>query len=370
MKNLYKLLTPFAPDASGAVSVLYEMGGLTVILDAGGCTGNVCGFDEPRWLQPDYGKRSAIFSAGLRDMDAIFGRDKELVAKLTAACEAIHASFIAIVGTPVPSVIGTDFHALRRMTEKATGLPVLSIETSGLEYYDRGIQKANHALFSEFATDFKREVETEKVVLPFGTDVKTEKQGSAVGILGMTPLDFPLSDEALMRQEMRVEGYDKVYIYGLGDGLSAVKNAGNVEKNLVVSVGGLPIAKELRQKFGTPYEARIPERLLLANDSIFGGLDGKRILVVDEQVRASCLRKTLLRKNPKADVICASFFCMEKELLMKGDVKLKGEEDFAALVRVGNFDVIFADETLAGLCREFRGKWVDRIHFALSGRLE
>ena len=59
MKGLRKYLTPFAPDQSGAVSVLYELGGLTIIIDAGGCTGNVCGFDEPRWFD----KRSAIFSA-------------------------------------------------------------------------------------------------------------------------------------------------------------------------------------------------------------------------------------------------------------------------------------------------------------------
>ena len=64
MKGLRKFLTPFAPDQSGAVSVLYELGGIVVICDAGGCTGNICGFDEPRW----HTHRSAIFSAGLREI--------------------------------------------------------------------------------------------------------------------------------------------------------------------------------------------------------------------------------------------------------------------------------------------------------------
>ena len=40
MRGLRKYLTPFAPDQSGAVSVLYEFGGIIVICDAGGCTGN------------------------------------------------------------------------------------------------------------------------------------------------------------------------------------------------------------------------------------------------------------------------------------------------------------------------------------------
>ena len=78
MKNLLKLLSPFAPDQSGASAVLYELGGLMVICDAGGCAGNVCGFDEPRWFT----KKSAVFSAGLRDMDAILGRDDRLIEKL------------------------------------------------------------------------------------------------------------------------------------------------------------------------------------------------------------------------------------------------------------------------------------------------
>ena len=36
MRGLRKYLTPFAPDQSGAVSVLYEFGGIIVICDAGG----------------------------------------------------------------------------------------------------------------------------------------------------------------------------------------------------------------------------------------------------------------------------------------------------------------------------------------------
>ena len=91
MRGLRKYLTPFAPDQSGAVSVLYELGGIIVICDAGGCTGNVCGFDEPRWFE----RKSAVFSAGLRDMDAILGRDDRLVAKLVDAAEKVEAGFAA-----------------------------------------------------------------------------------------------------------------------------------------------------------------------------------------------------------------------------------------------------------------------------------
>ena len=87
MKGLWKYLSPFAPDQSGATAVLCELDGLTIIIDAGGCAGNICGFDEPRWFD----KRSAIFSAGLRDMDAILGRDDRLIAKINRICDTYTA---------------------------------------------------------------------------------------------------------------------------------------------------------------------------------------------------------------------------------------------------------------------------------------
>ena len=168
MKGLRKYLTPFAPDQSGAVSVLYELGGIVVICDAGGCTGNICGFDEPRW----HTYRSAIFSAGLRDMDAILGRDDKLVAELVDAAGKIDARFAAIVGTPVPSVIGTDYLALRRMTEKKVELPVLTVDTTGMELYDVGAEKAYLALVRRFARE------------------KQETVPGRIGVFGVNPLDM------------------------------------------------------------------------------------------------------------------------------------------------------------------------------------
>ena len=185
MKGLRKYLTPFAPDQSGAVSVLYELGGILVICDAGGCVGNVCGFDEPRW----FSRKSAIFSAGLRDMDAILGRDDRLVAKLTSAVEKLDVSFAAIIGTPVPAVIGTDYKALGRMTEKKTGLPVLTIDTNGMDLYDRGQEKAWLALFKKFVVD----------------EMPVEK--GRVGIIGATPQDLSdLSAGDQLRQIFAADG--------------------------------------------------------------------------------------------------------------------------------------------------------------------
>ena len=49
MSKLWITLPAYAGDYSGVCSAMYELGGLAVIHDASGCTGNYTGYDEPRW---------------------------------------------------------------------------------------------------------------------------------------------------------------------------------------------------------------------------------------------------------------------------------------------------------------------------------
>ena len=202
MRGLRKYLTPFAPDQSGAVSVLFELGGIVVICDAGGCTGNVCGFDEPRWFE----QKSAIFSAGLRDMDAILGRDDRLVTKLADAAQKVDATFAAVIGTPVPAVIATDYLALKRMSEKKINLPILTVDTDGMELYDKGEEKVFVELFKTFATE-KYPVEERRI-----------------GILGMTPQDVSdLAAADKIRALYQQKYGQQAVCYCMGDGLKEVK---------------------------------------------------------------------------------------------------------------------------------------------------
>ena len=343
MRGLRKYLTPFAPDQSGAVSVLYELGGIIVICDAGGCTGNVCGFDEPRWFE----RKSAVFSAGLRDMDAILGRDDRLVAKLVDAAEKVEAGFAAVVGTPVPAVIGTDYQALKRMCEKKTDLPVLAVNTDGMELYDGGERKAYLELFKVFARE-KLPVETGRV-----------------GILGMTPQDVSdLKAADKLREKFKSQGHQAV-CYGMGDGLDEVKKASSVEKNIVVSPAALECARYLEKTFGTPYEVGYPLVEELVPDMEYAG---KKILIVQQQVMAGSIRAELRKRGGDGKITVASWFSMEKDLLEEGDVPLKDEEDYMELVEKGRYDVIFADPCMRRMTKDFSGVFVDAVHFAVSGK--
>ena len=343
MRGLRKYLTPFAPDQSGAVSVLYELGGIIVICDAGGCTGNVCGFDEPRWFE----RKSAVFSAGLRDMDAILGRDDRLVAKLVDAAEKVEAGFAAVIGTPVPAVIGTDYQALKRMCEKKTDLPVLAVNTDGMELYDGGERKAYLELFKVFARE-KLPVETGRV-----------------GILGMTPQDVSdLKAADKLREKFRERG-QRAICYGMGDGLDEVKKASSVEKNIVVSPAALECARYLEKTFGTPYEVGYLLVEELVPDMEYAGT---KILIVQQQVMAGSIRAELRKRGGDGKITVASWFSMEKDLLEEGDVSLKDEEDYMELVEKGRYDVIFADPCMRRMTKDFSGVFVDAVHFAVSGK--
>lgn len=381
MKGLRKYLTPFAPDQSGAVSVLYELGGMLVICDAGGCTGNVCGFDEPRWFET----RSAVFSAGLRDMDAILGRDDRLVAKLADAAEKLDVTFAAVIGTPVPAVIGTDYRALERMLAKKTELPVLTVNTDGMELYDKGEEKAYLALFGRFAgenvdvepgniektqtaesCDGKRNGKNEDV----SVDIEDRPR---VGIIGMTPQDVSDLKAAEKIQKLYADQGLRAVCYGMGDGLKEVKKASLTVKNVVVSPAALKAAQYLQKKFGTPYEIAYPLAPELVPEMDYRG---KKILIVQQQVIANAVRKEIEKRTGEKEAITTATWFMRKEEILTDlnvdaadDISLKEEDDFISLVEKEGYDVIFADPCMERMIPGFEGVFIPLTHFAVSGKL-
>lgn len=345
MKKLVKFMSPFAPDQSGACGVLYEFGGLTVICDAGGCAGNICGFDEPRWFT----YRSAVFSAGLRDMDAILGRDDRLIAKLTKAQEQLHTEFTAIIGTPVPAVIATDYRALSRMAEKKTGVPCITVDCTGTHYYDAGEKKAWTELFRRFAVE------------DFGAE------SGRVGILGATPLETSMSGSEKIVSDCYRMGIEKPIVYGMGFGLDYVREASRAEKNLVISLSALPAAEYLRERFGTPFEVGFP---FLPEDikERARSLKDRKVLIIHSQLIANTLRDEI---GDDSAVTAASWFGVDERYSRSGDVHLADEDALAELISSGGFDTVISDGAVGRLLHSvgFGGELIELPHFAVSGQL-
>lgn len=310
MKGLRNVLTPFAPDQSGASGVLYSMGALTVIIDAGGCTGNVCGFDEPRW----HDTRSAVFSAGLRDMDAILGRDELLASKIKSAAERIDTSFVAVVGTPVPATIGTDYKALKKLIGSRINIPVIAVPTNGMKLYNEGEKEAYKALIDEFAAEDP-------------SDAKEQI------VLGMTPLTY---------------GKDHIDI-----SLDDIRNIRGAGKLIAASSSGIDACMYLGREFeivSPVYRNNIPE-----------GIKGRTLVCHDEVVG-----KTLRDAGVDCDI--ATFFKLHDMVKQDGDRKITEEDEFIEMVREGGYDTVAADICLKELVPDYDGNWVDLKCFAISGR--
>lgn len=347
-----KYLSPFAPDISGAVSVLFGMGGAVVILDAGGCTGNACGFDEPRWFD----EKSAVFSAGLRDLDAILGRDEAMLDKTAEVLKAFRANFLAIIGTPVPAVIGTDFHGLKKEAERRFGIPVLAIDTNGMELYDRGASKAYLELVrladradadgraKDDAGDFR--------------DAGGEK-ADAVLVFGCTPLDLAPGDTAdALRERLRGQ-YGGKEILIAGEQFGDLKRYQKTAQSVVVAPSGMAAAEEARRRWNIPYRVGYPVAGLPKEAG------GGKSLIIHQAVYADSLRRAMEDgKDETADI--ATFFDLPESLAGHGDVRLKEEEDFLSLVRERAYDRIYADPLLARACPD-RGSFIPLPHFAVSG---
>lgn len=341
MKGLWKYISPFAPDHSGAAAVLYGLGGIVVICDAGGCAGNICGFDEPRWFS---GRKSAVFSAGLRDMDAILGRDDRLVAKLCAAAQEIDAAFAAIIGTPVPAVIGTDYKGLSRMTEKQLAIPVITIDTNGMTRYDKGIIKAYQGMLTAFA------------------DRQAVSVKGVVNVLGAVPLDLMApSGLVQIRPVLKTEGWDTIRLF---DTLADYIHAGEAERNIVISPAGREAAEWLQRTFGTPWECRYfgLEAIARSVPATAG-----RILIVHQQIAANALR-SLIEGETDAEITTATWFSCQQEDCRAGDVQLHEEDDFSHLADTNSFDCIIGDAYFKKALPHFQGTYIDFPHFAVSGR--
>lgn len=386
MKGLRKYIAPFAPDQSGAAAVFCELGAMVIILDAGGCAGNICGFDEPRWFD----SRSAIFSAGLRDMDAILGRDDRLVEKVVKACYRLSCHFIVVIGTPVPSVIATDYRALTRMLEKKTGLPVITIDTNGMELYDEGVRKAYTAVFKKFS---RKEAEGVRTGIPVENDQAADYPAGTVGILGATPLDVTLASGSFagkrtdrdgtendygdwLKDYYRGRGYRTVLPYGMGAGLLEIKAAGRVDENIVISPSALEAARYLQKVFGTPYRTDYPLETLPGWENILKEIPhmrDKKILIVHQQVLADTLRKRILEElsddvGRDRDITVASWFNLDRELAAPGDIRIREEDQWIELVRDNFYDYIIGDRLFSAAITGFEGEWIDLDHFAVSGK--
>lgn len=339
MKGFFRYLAPFAPDYSGAVSALYRAGGLVVLCDPGGCSGNVAGYDEPRF----YGDKACFYSAAIREMDTIFGRDDKLKKKICSAAALGEYKFIALVGTPAVSVIGTDLVSVAKAVEGETGIPSFSVNTSGMENYSFGEAKAVKALVKKFLPGCPGTV----------SSVGTGKKA----VFGATPLNRAFDDN-LVALSMGFGGT----LLSEDNAVDDLKNITQFKEAVCFSAGALEACRLIKERFGIPYNLDYPESPSLIKASEEAG-SAKHILIVHQQGVGNTLRN-IIKRTSDAEITVGSFFLMDDEFSKKQDFFFQGEDELTAASKEA--EVIYADPMYKRAL--YAGtKFVPLVHCALSG---
>ena len=239
MNQSQRVLSTYAADLFGISSALYELGGLIVMHDASGCNSTYGTHDEPRW----YDTPSMVYISGLNEVDTIHGNDKRLRENIKEAALEMNPSFIAISGSPMPNVIGSDLKSAAALLEEETGIPCMGFRTDGIHTYSAGAGEA----FLQYARRFLKPVPDEK------------HEGIRVNILGVTPLDFSVTgNTTTMRKILADEGIELISLWAMGSSPEELRMAPCADLNLVVSSAGLSAASYMEIEFGIPYLMMTP----------------------------------------------------------------------------------------------------------------
>lgn len=376
MKQVSVVISTYTADVSGVCSALYELGGMVVIHDPSGCNSTYNTHDEPRWYDMD----SLVFISGLSEIDAIMGNDEKFMQDIIRAARELKPRFIALVRTPVPMMIGTDFEALRDILEEETGLPVFYFPTNGMHSYIQGVEMALEMVAERLVN------EPEKA----NSEDANASKDIPVNLLGVTPLDYSINATlASMKEFLEKNGYKVLSSFAMDSTPEEIAGASKARVNLVVSSSGLLAAKKMEERFHIPYVIGMPtgafgENVLAAMErairdkrsgkaygnwsKAFSGGERKQvpeIYMIGEPVILQSLREAIyLEYGIPVSILCP--LEVNPEILLENCILVEGEE--ATRQALTNASAVIADPMYRPICPE-KAELFPLPHEAFSGRI-
>lgn len=375
MMNIYdKYLPRLAIDYSGIHALLYHLPADQILLSPGGCNQPIVEVDEHRDLT-----KSRQYITKLDDIQVAMGFEQALNSKrLTTLDLNSGAEFIAILGTAVPNIIGTNMRVISRRVEKITQKPCIFFESNGFELYAKAISKAYLK------------------ILPYVIEEEPAGTKKQVNLIGFHP--FVHGPDRIIRQILNLAHHEDIEFCLPGfayDTNARPKLSSKACLSIVISDEGLSLAQELQKTHRIPYEEVLPvsktgrKKFIQVLDRYtgVGGADeedfeiamtsqvdsSKTLLILGEPFLSTCLGEVLAKDFHVEKVQVASL--LERKDLARKDgltaykniIFTTDEKDILDLI--ADSDVILADpliqETLlAGKDKAF----IPLPYFGLSGR--
>ena len=380
MKQIASRISIYSADAFGVCSALYELGGLCVMHDASGCNSTYNTHDEPRWYDFD----SMVYISGLSEMEAIMGDDQKFIDDIVYTAKELSPNFIAMAGTPIPTMIGTDFKAIANIIEKETNIPTFGFDTTGMHSYVSGAYKAFEALAKRFLKRNDKESRVEKKESIDKESREAKNTIIKVNILGATPLDFSINKSVeAMVDLLKENNFEVISTWAMGSSLGYIKNAGDADVNLVVSYSGMGAAKYMYENLNIPYVIGTPFGKEFANKVIEDLKEVKstkenkisysnrkidkdaEITIVGESIMSESLAYAISKEKNKTVNVISSLETDEK-LLLEGDKIAMFEDDIEKCLK--NSKTIIADPLFRPIC-PIDSNFISLPHEAFSGRI-
>lgn len=380
MKQIASRISIYSADAFGVCSALYELGGLCVMHDASGCNSTYNTHDEPRWYDFD----SMVYISGLSEMEAIMGDDQKFIDDIVYTAKELSPNFIAMAGTPIPTMIGTDFKAIANIIEKETNIPTFGFDTTGMHSYVSGAYKAFEALAKRFLKRNDKESRAEQKESVDKESREVKNTIIKVNILGVTPLDFSINKSVeAMVDLLKENNFEVISTWAMGSSLEYIKNAGDADINLVVSYSGMGAAKYMYENLNIPYVVGTPFGKEFANKVIEDlkevkatkenkiSYDNRKIdkdaeiTIVGESIMSESLAYAISKEKNKTVNVISSLETDEK-LLLEGDKIAMFEDDIEKCLK--NSKIIIADPLFRPIC-PIDSTFISLPHEAFSGRI-
>ena len=197
------------------------------------------------------------------------GDDQKFIDDIVYTAKELSPNFIAMAGTPIPTMIGTDFKAIANIIEKETNIPTFGFDTTGMHSYVSGAYKAFEALAKRFLKRNDKESRGEKKESIDKESREVKNTIIKVNILGATPLDFSINKSVeAMVDLLKENNFEVISTWAMGSSLEYIKNAGDADVNLVVSYSGMGAAKYMYENLNIPYVIGTPFGKEFANKVI------------------------------------------------------------------------------------------------------
>ena len=380
MKQIASRISIYSADAFGVCSALYELGGLCVMHDASGCNSTYNTHDEPRWYDFD----SMVYISGLSEMEAIMGDDQKFIDDIVYTAKELSPNFIAMAGTPIPTMIGTDFKAIANIIEKETNIPTFGFDTTGMHSYVSGAYKAFEALAKRFLKRNDKESRAEQKESVDKEGREHQNSRIKVNILGVTPLDFSINKSVeAMVDLLKENNFEVISTWAMGSSLEYIKNAGDADVNLVVSYSGMGAAKYMYENLNIPYVVGTPfgkefakkviedlKEVKYTKENKFSYDNRKidkdaEITIVGESIMSESLAYAITKEKNKTVNVISSLETDEK-LLLEGDKIAMFEDDIEKCLK--NSKTIIADPLFRPIC-PIDSNFISLPHEAFSGRI-